>query len=70
MSDNQFQILDEINLLRSMVKGEKKRHIDVTNKKVAHALQEHLDDLRKRPTFDERSRLFVTQRGSRFQALS
>lgn len=67
VADSQFQILDEINLLRSMTKGEKQRHIYVTNKKVVQALQDHLDNLRKQPTFNAQSWLFITQRGSRFQ---
>lgn len=67
--DSQFMVMDEINLKRSMTKGEKQRHVYVTNKKVASVLQDYLDDLRnqEQEAFNKKSFLFKTQRGNRFQ---
>ena len=64
--DPAFLVLDEINLKRAMTKGEKQRHVYVTNKKVAAALQEHIDALRKDQSFNPKGYLFKTQRNSRF----
>jgi len=66
--DSQFKVLDEINLKRRMTKGEKQRHVYITNQKLANALQLHLQDMRDREKeqFNKESWLFKTQRGSRF----
>ena len=66
--DSQFKVLDEINLKSSMTKGEKQRHVYITNQKLANALQVHLQDMRDREKekFNKESWLFKTQRGSRF----
>jgi len=52
-----------------MTKGEKQRHVYVTNKKVASALQEYADDLQRNENdaFNRKGYLFKTQRGNRFQ---
>jgi integrase/recombinase XerD len=67
--DSQFNILDEINLHRSMTKGEKQRHAYITNPKLVLALKQHIDDMREKENslFTIESWLFKTQRGSRFQ---
>lgn len=67
--DTQLKVLDEINLKRDMTKGEKQRHVYVTNKKVAAALQDYLEYLQKKEqeAFNPKGFLFKTQRGSRFQ---
>ena len=67
--DSHLKIMDEINLLRAMTKGEKQRHVYVTNKKVASALQEYADDLQRteQEAFNRKGYLFKTQRGNRFQ---
>lgn len=66
--DSQFKVLDEINLKRRMTKGEKQRHVYITNQKLANALQLHLQNMRDREKeqFNKQSWLFKTQRGSRF----
>lgn len=66
--DSQFKVLDEINLKSSMTKGEKQRHVYITNQKLANALQLHLQNMREREKekFNKESWLFKTQRGSRF----
>jgi integrase/recombinase XerD len=66
--DSQFKVLDEINLKRRMTKGEKQRHVYITNQKLANALQLHLQNMRDREKeqFNKESWLFKTQRGSRF----
>lgn len=40
--DGEGQLLEEINLLRSMTKGEKQRHIYLTNSKVRKAVEEYV----------------------------
>jgi integrase/recombinase XerD len=66
--DSQFKILDEINLKRNMTKGEKQRHVYITNQKLTNALQQHINNIREREkeNFNEKTWLFKTQRGSRF----
>jgi integrase/recombinase XerD len=66
--DSQFKVLDEINLKRRMTKGEKQRHVYITNQKLANALQLHLNDMRakEKEQFNKESWLFKTQRRSRF----
>lgn len=66
--DTQLNVMDEVNLLRAMTKGEKQRHVYVTNKKVATALQDYLDELQKKEqtAFNTKGFLFKTQRGNRF----
>lgn len=66
--DNQLKVMDEINLLRVMTKGEKQRHVYITNKKVASALQDYLDDIQntEQSAFNAKGFLFKTQRGNRF----
>lgn len=63
ISDQNLKVLDEINLKRSMTKGEKQRHVYLSNKKVRSALQSYLDSL-EQPRPDHP--LFQTQRKSRF----
>ena len=66
--DSEFQVLDEINLKRDMTKGEKQRHVYISNPKLAIALEHHLQAMREqeKEAFNEKSWLFKTQRGSRF----
>ena len=67
--DHHLKVMDEINLLRAMTKGDKQRHVYVTNKKVAIALQDYLDDLQiqEKEAFNKKGYLFKTQSGNRFQ---
>ena len=64
--DHQLKILDEVNLTRSMTKGEKQRHVYITHKKITTALQEHIDHLQEQDAVNQQGWLFKTQRGSRF----
>ena len=63
VTDEHFQLLDEICLKRAMTKGEKQRYAYLTHKKIRESLSAHIDTLthlsRKKP-------LFQTQRKSRF----
>jgi len=63
VSDNDYKLLDEICLKRSMTKGEKQRHVFLSNKKVRAALQVHLNKLNGSPLIKP---LFITQRKSKF----
>jgi len=65
VGDDNGQLLDEISLKRSMTKGEKQRHVYLSNKKVRNALQNHLDYLSAPKPHQP---LFQTQRRSRFTA--
>ena len=58
-----LKLLDEVNLKRSMTKGEKQRQVYLTNKKVRAALQAHLDTLEG---INPMKPLFMTQRKSKF----
>ena len=40
--DGQLNVLEEVNLTRSMTKGEKQRHIYINNKKIIKALKEFI----------------------------
>lgn len=66
--DHEFKVLDEINLKRSMTKGEKQRHVYITNKKIIAALQDYIDFMREKEkeAFNPKASLFKTQRGNRF----
>lgn len=67
--DYEFNILEEVNLKRAMTKGEKQRHIYLTNKKVVTALTEYIQYIhaKEQELFNFKAPLFKTQRGSRFQ---
>lgn len=63
IADENLMLLDEVNLRRSMTKGQKQRQIYLSNKKVRTALSTYLNSLNK-PRLA--SPLFQTQRKSRF----
>lgn len=65
VADFNYQLLDELCLKRSMIKGEKQRFAYLTHKKIREALQAHLNDLRGM-SLDKA--FFQTQRRSRFTA--
>lgn len=65
VADDQYQLLDEINLNRSMTKGGKQRHVYLSNKKVKNALQTYLNYLSEKKPHQP---FFQTQRKSRFTA--
>ena len=68
--DHQFSVLDEINLLRTMTKGNKQRHVYLGHKKIIAALTNHLDELTKKngaSPLPRAAALFKTQRGNRFR---
>jgi integrase/recombinase XerD len=66
--DNQLQVLDEINLTRSMTKGDKQRPVYITNKKIAIAIKTHIDHLleTEKTQFNTRAWAFKTNRGNGF----
>ena len=66
--DHQFNLLEEINLLKSMTKGKKQRHIYITNKKIALALKTHIDteNSKAKGMLALSTPLFRTQRRSKF----
>lgn len=65
--DERLQVMEEINLKRSMTKGEKQRHIYINHKKISLALKEHLIAVQeKKRSFYYDDYLFKTQRDSRF----
>ena len=57
------QLLDEINLKRKMTKGDKQRHVYLTNKKVRNALTEYLNKRKKDTGFNPEGILFQSQKG-------
>lgn len=66
--DDQLNILEEVNLTRSMTKGEKQRHIYINHPRIIEAFTEHLADMQKEqsPYFKHSGHLFLTQCKSRF----
>jgi integrase/recombinase XerD len=65
--DRNGDLVDEINLLRKMTKGEKKqRHIYLNHPKVRQALQDYLDERKKSPNFKIDQPLFLSQMGCPF----
>lgn len=66
--DHDGTILDVVNLKRAMTKGDKQRHVYITNKKISHALAEYLHHLKEsqQEAYTVKAPLFKTQRGSRF----
>ena len=63
IADENFTLLDEVNLKRSMTKGQKQRQVYLSNKKVRSVLITYLDSLNN-PKL--KSPLFQTQRQSHF----
>lgn len=61
--DSDHKLLDEISLKRNMTKGEKQRHVYLSNKKVRTALEAHINEIKQLPTSRP---LFMTQRKSKF----
>jgi integrase/recombinase XerD len=61
-------LLDEINLDGSMTKGNKQRHVYLTNPKVADAIREYLNERRKDEgiLFNYDAPLFRSQKGGQF----
>lgn len=58
-----------VNLLKTMTKGNKQRHIPLSNKKARDAIAAHIEDLRvkKRGQLDLSSPLFPSQKGGFFK---
>ena len=67
--DNQYNILDEINLLSTMTKGDKQRQVYLANKKITVALKNHIDKEyeKAKDNLAMESPLFKTQRRNKFQ---
>ena len=65
--DENFKILEEVNLTRSMTKGEKQRHIYINNSKIIFALNDHIKTMKhgcdKNLIYNDN--LFKTQRKSK-----
>lgn len=57
------QLLDEIILKRNMTKGERQRHVYLTNKKVRYALTEYLNERMEDAGFNPEGILFQSQKG-------
>ena len=66
--DEKLNVLEEVNLTRSMTKGEKQRHIYINNKKISKALSEHIKTRQKKEgaLFRYNDWLFKTQRKESF----
>ena len=65
--DNELNVLEEINLTRSMTKGEKQRHIYINNKKIIKALTEYITVRKDNDVlFNYNDWLFKTQRKQKF----
>lgn len=65
--DEQLNILEEVNLTRSMTKGEKQRHIYINNPKIVKALKQYVAWRKKHDIiFNDNDWLFKTQRKQRF----
>ena len=66
--DEELNILEEVNLTRSMTKGEKQRHIYINHPKVIEALQNHIKTMKEKQSinFKYHSPLFISKFKSRF----
>lgn len=66
--DEDLNILEEVNLTRSMTKGEKQRHIYIHHPKIIEALNIHIHTLKEKQSmhFKYQSHLFTTQCKSKF----
>lgn len=66
--DEDLNILEEVNLTRSMTKGEKQRHIYIHHPKIIEAFKNHIEDIKNQqpPYFKYDSYLFMTQCKSKF----
>ena len=62
------QLLEEINLVRRMTKGEKQRHVYLTHPKVGKALLAYVEERRQEDglAFSLQAPLFRSQHGGRF----
>lgn len=61
-------LLEEINLTGNMTKGDKQRHIYLTNPKVQKMLLDYIEERKndKKISFNYHSPLFVSQKGGKF----
>lgn len=66
--DEELTIFDEVNLTRSMTKGEKQRHIYIDNNKIITALSRHVVAMKEqeKSCFRYDGPLFKTQRKEKF----
>src|SRR4051812_26867657 len=66
--DEDGYILDEINLTGSMTKGNKQRHVYLTNPKVVTAICDFVDERKEKDgvLFNREAALFRSQKGSSF----
>lgn len=66
--DENLKLLEEINLTRSMTKGEKQRHIYINHPKLIDALHSHIVAMNKTegPLFRYHGPLFISQKKNRF----
>lgn len=60
------KLFDEINLLKSMTKGKKQRHVYLTNKKTIEVLEEYLHYLKSNSKLRYNDPLFKSQKGGEF----
>ncbi len=65
VTNNNYQLLDEIYLMRFMTKGDKQRQVYLAHKKIREALQAHLNEIKNIP---RTKALFQTQRKNSFNA--
>lgn len=60
-------LLDEINIVRKMTKGEKQRHVYITSSKVRQAIAEYLANRKEAAQkYKMHAPLFLSQKGGRF----
>lgn len=65
--DGGLNVLEEVNLTRSMTKGEKQRHIYINNKKIIKALKDYMAWRKENDIiFNDKDWLFKTQRKQKF----
>ncbi len=67
--DYDCTLLEEVNLKHAITKGEKQRHVYLSNSKVAAALAKYIQQVRhqEQDGFNINASLFKTQRGNSFQ---
>ena len=66
--DSELKIIAEVNLTRSMTKGDKQRHIYINHPKIVEAFNFHIITMQKvyGPLFRHTGPLFLTQRKNKF----
>ncbi len=68
LNENNDFLFEEINLTSNMTKGEKQRHIYLTNPRVQKALLDYIEERKQdnKHSFSYHSPLFLSQKGDKF----